>query len=379
MTVISLKGLRVVLGEPRLVAEDIGHVWFPRIDRYADGTLIEIHSVQPDAEDITVMGSGICLSHDNGQTWGDSYQVAYGAGIKVATEREVVGLYPRPYADPPGQLRRVAAHYLVFDQSGRRHVTESWAAHVDGFPRDLQLSPNLGKRGRVWPPLIALHNKHSIALGNDTLATAYLKYDDDKLYTTVALLSPDQGRNWRYLAQIAGPDAFAGMSEGPCEADLTQLANGDIMCVMRNGSGRAWPVCRSYSSDGGKTWSKPDRLPAWSVDPTLCRLHNDVVALATGRPGIYLWAATDVRATDWQPIDVLAHHNAVAGTSWQIPVTSGAEGDLVRTTCYTDMVQIAPNQFVLVYDRIPFGGQGVPADSTERSHIFALPISIERT
>jgi hypothetical protein len=374
----TLRGLRVVVGEPRLVAEDIGHVWFPRIARYADGTLIEIHSVQPDAEDIIVMGSGVCLSHDNGQTWGDSYQVAYNLGIKAAGAQQMVGTSFRPFADPPDQQRRVVAHYLVFDHGGRRHVTESWAAHVGGFPRDLQLSPNLGKRGRAWPLLIALHNKSTVALGNDTLATAYLKYEGDAFYTTVALVSSDLGRNWRYLAQIAGPDAFTGMSEGPCEADLTQLANGDIMCVMRTGSGSAWPLCRSYSSDGGKTWSTADRLPAWSVDPTLRRLQNGVVALATGRPGIYLWAASDERATDWQQIDVLAHHNASAGASWQIPLTSGAPGDIYQTTAYTDMVEVTPNHLVLVYDRIPFGGRGVPPDSSERSQVFAMPISIER-
>ncbi|MSP14404.1 MAG: exo-alpha-sialidase [Chloroflexi bacterium] len=170
------------------------------------------------------------------------------------------------------------------------------------------------------------------------------------------------------------------MREGPCEPTMIQLANGDLMCIMRTGGGAQWHLIRSYSSDRGQTWSPADRLPAFSVDPTVRQVQNGVIALSAGRPGIYLWLSSDPRGSSWESLDILAHHNGILPSMHHIrPGKSGRDAeDPYQTTAYTEMVEVAPNRLLLVYDRIPFGWSPVPIDSDERSRIYALTIDIER-
>ena len=174
-----------------------------------------------------------------------------------------------------------------------------------------------------------------------------------------------------------------GRRQRPDESSFLQLEDGDLMCVMRVGGGKDQLLARTYSSDGGKTWSVPDRLPAYSVAPCLRLIENGTLAISTGRPGIYLWLSTDSRGETWQEIDVVAHHNAMM-TDPKHTIMPERSGDREKrhsydqTTAYTVMVEIAPNRLLLVYDRIPFGWKGVPTDSEERNRIYVLPIEVER-
>jgi len=209
---------------------------------------------------------------------------------------------------------------------------------------------------------------------------AYCKYAGEKSCTEVIVRTEDLGRTWEYLSTVGDlgdvPDRASG-GGGPNEASLLWLENGDLMCTMRVGSSTQWPLARAYSSDGGQSWSSLDRLPAWSVCPSTKRLQNGVIALSTGRPGIYLWLADDPRATHWRLVDVQTYHNATMGPEHQIRVEYG--GDVPpQTTAYTDILQVAPNRLWLTYDRTPFGWKPVPIDSEERSRIYILPVDIER-
>ena len=49
-----------------------------------------------------------------------------------------------------------------------------------------------------------------------------------------------------------------------------------------------------------------------------------------------------------------------------------------QTTAYTAMIEMTDNRIFLVYDRIPFGWDPVPADSGERSQIYLLEIHAQR-
>ena len=128
---------------------------------------------------------------------------------------------------------------------------------------------------------------------------------------TVVLESEDNCRTWKYLSTVA-VDAGIG-TEGFGEPTLTYLSKGPhagrLLCVMR--TGRA--LYRSFSDDGGKTWSvyRPLELPGldpyavkdWEeefrgvrtdspvlrlslqgtfVDPELIQMQNGIVALAFG-------------------------------------------------------------------------------------------------
>ncbi|MCW5851078.1 MAG: exo-alpha-sialidase, partial [Anaerolineae bacterium] len=183
-----------------------------------------------------------------------------------------------------------------------------------------------------------------------------------------------------YLASVASRDDIPGATEGPNETSLVRLADGDIMAVMRVGSGVAQPLVKTYSGDGGRTWSRPERLPAYSVAPCLRRLQNGVLALSTGRPGIYLWLSADPRGDHWESFDILGYHNDVMGPAHQMRPGQGGHHatDPYQTTAYTVMAETTPNRLLLTYDRIPFGWNPVPLDSDERNRIYVLTIDVER-
>ncbi len=149
-----------------------------------------------------------------------------------------------------------------------------------------------------------------------------------------------------------------------------QLADGDLMCVSRVGTGKDQKLARAYSGDGGKNWSQVDRLPAFSVAPQLLRLANGALALVTGRPGLFLWISGDSRGRKWESVDLMAHHNRTVPSSFQM--------NAKQTSAYIDLIEVSPNRVFIVYDRTPFGWEPVPPNSGERSRIYLLEVKIER-
>jgi hypothetical protein len=175
-------------------------------------------------------------------------------------------------------------------------------------------------------------------------------------------------------------EAKAGRrAEGPDESSITRLADGRLMIVFRVGEMKNWPLRRSFSSDNGRTWTQPDVLPAYSVEPRLVRLANGAIALSTGRPGLHLWLTTDPKAAadSWQDIDVAAQHDlwcAVPSCKILPRDPSKPDGGW-NSTAYTGLVQVAPNKLLLLYDRGPEGG---PKDSEDLTRLFVMPIEVLR-
>ena len=103
--------------------------------------------------------------------------------------------------------------------------------------------------------------------------------------------------------------------------------------------------------------------------------------LTTGRPGIDLWLATDARATHWQRVDVIAHHNTRESDA-TYRITSTGSGDTLRwqTTSYTAMTEVAPNRLLLIYERdaVIRPPERAPTSLDDLSRVFVLPIELER-
>ena len=384
-----LPGLRVLLSKPWQVIEGVNHCWFPGLALTKTGELIMRYLLVADVSENLVDASGLSVSYDGGKTWPFAYDLGGFCGGSTPRislpDGSVVGpgWYYAP--DPPGQYRRFTGAYERFEDGGERYIQEPRGSHIEGFPRDVSLF----SQGIKWNRrqiIIFLFFGHAIEVDGELLTTAYLVYQGDDRYTAVVLKSNDQGRTWRYFSQIAGPDDVPDSPEGPDEGSLVQLADGDLMCVMRVGFNRGEPLARCYSSDGGKTWSKVDRLPAYSVAPRLHRLQNGVIVLATGRPGLFLWLSNDPRGESWHPVDLLAHHNATLDQPHHIfpgegypgagAFDSAKHGD--QTTAYMDLLEISPNRLLLAYDRVPNGWNPVPPDSDERNRIYLLNIDVER-
>lgn len=385
---IDLDGLRVTLNRPRVVAETSqGHCWYPDLLQFSTGQFMLVHSMNPDRNDNLHNAQAVYLSTDQCRTFDFAYDVngfqnGGGEPRLSLSDGRIVGLSSYFKPAPGNRQKRLLAHRWCYDQGGDRYTVEPWAVVVEGLPRDVQTCE--GSR-TSWLRMSCFSD---ILVRDDGgwLACLHLVYDGDARASVVAIASLDEGRHWRYLATIACPEDAPHSLEGFGEPTIATLSGGQIMCIMRVGQHHKQPdqwLTRSTSSDGGHTWSPIETLPAWSVAPQCRRLQNDTVVLSTGRPGIFLWLATDADARDWQSVDVVDWHNRALDEAFHIKIpldgvdaVSGRKG---QTTSYTAMVESSPNRLLLVYDRIPFGWRPVPEDSDQRNQIYLLEAEIERT
>jgi len=370
-TSYAMNGLRARLSAPRVVADtSVGRCWYPDILKFATGELMLNYSVNADTNENTANAQAVCLSFDGGATFDFTYDVNGfhngGGEPRVSLpDGRIVGTSTFLKPDAPGDARSFAAHRWTYDRGGRRYSVEPWGAKVEGLPHGV---PPYPAPSRTWWSRINWFSDIVPLEDGSWVSTISLRFAGDELESTVAVASPDEGRHWEYLSTIAGPADTPGANEGFDEPCLLRLDSGELLCVSRVGSGADQQLARSYSPDGGQTWSPLDRLPAYSVAPQLCKLQNGALLLATGRPGLFLWLSADPRGKAWQSIDLIAHHNA-AVPQW--PMTAG------QTTAYTALVEVEPNRALLVYDRAPFGWDAVPAESGERSQIWMVEVRSE--
>jgi hypothetical protein len=93
--------------------------------------------------------------------------------------------------------------------------------------------------------------------------------------------SADEGRTWTYFSTIGpgGEPAVCRLSA----TEQTAVIRGDRDSQMK----------QMFSSDGGKTWSKPVRLEVGKVLPDLCLMSNGVLACSYGRPASCLMFSVD--------------------------------------------------------------------------------------
>lgn len=369
--IFDLNGLRIAMSRPRVVAETSqGHCWYPDLLRFSSGELMLNHSLNPDSNENPHNSQAVYISTDRGRTFDFTYDVNGfhngGGEPRIALpDGRIMGTssFLRPHSQ--GDTRRFVTHRWIYDQGGRRYTVEPWGATVSGLPQDVAVwhSPS-----RTWWSRINWFSDILQLEDGRLISTLSLCFDGDTRESTVALVSKDEGRNWKYLSTIAGTDAVPDAKEGFDEPCLVRLETDELMCVSRVGSGQK--LARTYSGDDGKTWSKIDRLPAASVAPQVCRTANGTLVLSTGRPGVFLWFSTDPRGSKWQSVDVISHHNRVLDPAFRMTAS--------QTTAYTAMVEVAPDEMLLVYDRAPLGWSPVTADSGDRSQICLLRFRVIR-
>jgi len=181
--------------------------------------------------------------------------------------------------------------------------------------------------------------------------------------------------------------------DGPSEADLLQLKDGRLLCVLRLGGWRLFG--QSWSSDEGRTWTPAVAMPAFSVQPSLVTLHGgQTVILAGGRPGLYLWFDRDGTGERWQWIDVQINHNAShpdepihhlysdkrpdAITQAWIDADKAAVVRNKRTSSYTELVVLDESHLLYIYDRLPNGWHPIPDDMDDTNSVWVVRITVER-
>ena len=314
-------------------------------------------------------------SCDGGLTW-DEPRLLLDAGLShvVLADGSALMLpyYLRPRVDGMG-----ASGNLIPPEGVERFMTG--AIEVTGWPRPTRsLAPDMGIAGFVF-------NGQSLPTSDGKfIATLYGYFEGDPRYSLV-LAESDDGFKWKIRSIIAGSDCPLEGPEGPCESAICRLADGRIMCVFRNGS--FVPYGQIWSSDEGHTWSAPVAMPAQSVEPSLQTLPSGVVALAGGRSGIFVWLNANGLGTDWQPLDMAAHHNACLPAKDHInpdsrQINVGSEEMLKQgrggySSCYTELARLDDQHLLLIYDRLGLSWQAIPDRSDATNSVWVVRIRVE--
>ncbi len=400
MQSIDLQGLRVWVGKPVQVTAQLGwkmgwpgYEWehafthlTPAMAKFPSGELIATYTLDSDTQQNPVFATGYQISKDSGAHWGRRYSMIMQHISMVCIPKPHDSLLAVPselFEKTPGDEHNFVGPYYLFKRGGESMEFVPDGVRVVDWPWPVDVDRGQQPRDNWHLDLNITGN--ALEAGGKLLATAYGHKKGEKGYYALTISSEDGGYTWRYFSTVAGPDsALMGQRsyEGADEMNIVQLADGDLMAVFRVGSGRKWNLHRAYSRDQGRTWSQADVLPAWSVYPQVIRTSSGLLALSTGRPGIYLWFSTDPRGENWQSIDVAGLHNRSVtddaeriGTFEITPNDYLSETTKWQTSSYTGLVEVAPDKLLLLYDRDP---ERIPRDSNDLSWAFVMPIDIER-
>lgn len=358
------------ISKPRIIAsEKDGRCWYPAILKFSTGEIMLNYSVNADANDNTANAQAVCISGDQGRTFDFCYDVngfhnGCGEPRITLSDGRIIGTSTFLKPPAPGKSREFFAHRWIYDNGGRRYTIEPWGSKVSSLPGDVLQFPGAS---RTWWNRINWFSDIVAVNDGSWISTISMRFEGDELETTVAVKSDDEGRTWKYISTIASPSDVPWAKEGFDEPCLINLGNDKLMCISRVGSGMDQPLARAISYDAGLTWSKKEKMDAFSVAPQICRFSDDILLLVTGRPGLFIWANTSSGEGKWESFDLMAYHNETTD-DWKM--------DAKQTSAYVDIVSIEPGKAMIVYDRSPFGWKPVPKDSGEESQIWLVEVNI---
>ena len=190
------------------------------------------------------------------------------------------------------------------------------------------------------------------ALNGDWLATMCCRLARDRRYYRALLLrSRDEGKSWIQYSTIAAvePDEkpWPGMGDaGPSETGMVRLADSRLYAIFRTSSNGF--MAHAWSSDDGKTWTRPVSTPFKGVAPRTRRLSSGVLACTYGRPG---------------PVTIMFSMDGT-GEKWS-HVTELFDG---MSTRYTDLIEVEPGRVLVVYDSVPYGWDPIPYAPSLKGH-----------
>jgi hypothetical protein len=162
---------------------------------------------------------------------------------------------------------------------------------------------------------------------------------------TIVVSSTNEGHTWKYLSTVAYPRPDDPVGEGFVEPALVQLTDDRLLCVMR--TGHHFPLYSCWSSDQGKTWTRPlytglER----GCDPCLIRLRDGRILLSYGKRFPEGWSHAGPN-DDFERFEKeypgesllkLAISEDGSGSAWQ-EVTIGRR----MGTCYSCIFEVEPN------------------------------------
>ncbi len=318
-----LNGGAVVPVDLSLVHASNEHMNFCFVHRFADGTLRLSHSMG--IHTVTEHGCRDC-STDDGKTWQRTPNGLVGGFNAYDTQDG------RKACVACWSMQELDAHTITRTiENADGKVTEEKSTLKLPFKSWCQMHRNIlrCKDGRLVMPVKGRKQGHN-------------------KWMAFMVESRDDGKTWQYVSTIL-EDLTQKYTEGPNEAELIELANGDLLCYVRV-AGVA-PLHQLRSKDGGRTWGDEKEIAPFGVAPAATILQNGALVVITGRPATYLLIDFTGTGEHYQKYTVYSG----AGSS------------------YASVIEIAPNRVLVVYDESDFGPT---VAQTRMARIMAMTLDI---
>ncbi len=277
------------------------------------------------------------VSTDGGRTWGPRYTLQENTGganvMSVSLLRSRTGdvlfffLQKNSLTDLKVYVRRSTDDARTWGEPVL--VTADPGYHVMNNARVIQL-----RSGRLLAPVASSKQ-------------VWTKNDD---FRTSVYLSDDDGRTWRRSRTL-----LSAPKRGAMEPGLVELKDGRVMQIIRTQTGFIW---RSFSSDGGETWT--DAAP-WDIESPE---SPATLAVTPGGDWLLVWNPKVVWSNPEKTVLGANHGGARTplatmvsddeGRTWSSP--RNLEGNPDSTFAYTS-VTFHEGRALLTYYDFPKGGK----------------------
>ena len=358
---------------PVEVGHDTGHFWFPSLHRVGEETLV-CAVIRSDDVAQGKWPADLFISQDAGSSWRPDQSIdSYGHTSIRCDESSTLMMPYELWPLAPGDNKNCAApgNMLTITSDGSLGVEVRDVQFCD-FP-----APLTGYHG---DELFLHHTGNLLRLPRGSLLTMlYGRFEGSEDLNTFAVGSDDGGFTWRYRGTVAGGSAALGAPEGPNEADVQLMDNGDLLCVYRVSD--SWDFHKSYSQDEGRTWSQPQRMEGmWSVQPRLARLGNGAVVLTGGRPGLFAFLCADGKGEEWEKVNLAMHHNQLIEPEEQrfsdAFCKAEKKEDPAISSSYTAVMLLGDDGLIVTYDRLGNGWSGAPGPHGEVDRVVSVVLKV---
>lgn len=312
---VPLTGGQIEIHNRTLVVENAEeHLNFPFAQRFNDGTVWMSHSVG--THTVTERGARL-WSLDNGNTWAEP------------TIDSISAINTHQFDD--GRIISLGAWNRAYTT---KHdiLVRRWSSPTSN---KTQSSVTIEL---PWTAQLFLHRTMIRAGDGSLVQTAYTRMEDQQRFRAFTLRSTDDGETWSYGGTI-GFDPNAPFDTGFSEPTIVRLADDTLLSLMRSGSpGDVGSLMQSKSTDHGATWSTPQQIADFGVDPHVIRVASGALVASSGRPGVYLLVDLTGTGDHWEQIEI-----------YDGPGSS-----------YTSLIEVEPNLVMLLHDESGFNHTNVP-------------------
>jgi len=264
-------------------------------------------------------------SHDGGKTWGEARVLVPNEGKLTTFEVAFLRL----------RSGEILLAYCVKDSTEdcsicfRKSFDEgrTWTQRIKyRIPRD-------------YTGYTAINNNRLVQLkGGRILLPAYDGYVRGRRLLSFVLYSDDNGQTWRKSADVDARDIDPNDKFGADEPAVVELKDGRVLMIIRTGLGI---IAKSYSRDGGATWSKPEPIKG-IVAPNA---PSSIARLPQTGDLLLVWNNTTA-ARD--PLNCAVSRDE--GETWQNIRVLDRGGSL----CYTSITPVG-DRVLLTYYKFPEG------------------------